>query len=122
MGHSDLMETLQAIAQTTEDTVVALDAGGTFLFADPEVLHFLGRGPEELGRFCVEDVLGRADVAWAARMVGRMYADAPVGVPEELRLTAQGRGVLRFAVYTLKYEDPSGEVAFIAFLRAQAAS
>jgi PAS domain-containing protein len=116
-GVEDIM---RAIAGTTDDPLVALDAGGTVVFADDEVLSLFGRSQAELGRFSLDEVLREADLSWAAQALGRMVAGAPVAVPGHFVVTGPDGNDVAFVVYPLQYDAPTGDIVMVALLRPTA--
>ena len=116
---SPLQRLLRALSATTSDYIIAIDSGGTIIFADDEVLRFLGRAMQDLGKFTVEEVLYGADLAWVARVIGRMSAGAPVSMPQQVHIARKGKGVKTFSIFVWKHVAPDGEVAFVGLIDPQ---
>jgi hypothetical protein len=112
---------LRALSLSVDDHLLALDSMGTVVFADDEVLAFLGRGREDLGRLHLSDVLAPPDLAWFARVVGRLFADAPVTMPQGLLARGASGAAVDVLVTAWRFNRPDGHVFVIALLRPQGA-
>lgn len=108
---------LNALSRSVDDYVVALDSMGTIVFADEDVLRFLGRSQAEVGTLNIGELLPGPELAWLARVVGRMFADAPVTMPQEIRAKGAGGAVAEFLLTAWRFNRPGGEVLVIAVLR-----
>jgi len=110
---------LRALSATTSDYAIAIDTRGTIVYTDDEVLRFLGRTAQELGAFTVEEVLYGADLAWVARVIGRMPAGAPVSMPQKVHVARKGKELETLSIYVWKHVATDGEVAFVGLVQPE---
>lgn len=111
---------LQKMSESTDDFVVAVDSMGTIVFADEEVLAFLGRTKAEVGALNVGEVLDEAEIAWLARVAGRMFADAPVMMPQQVRARGARGSIDEFLCTAVRFNRPDGAVLLVAILKVKA--
>ena len=108
---------LLALSGAVDDFVVAIDSMGTVVYADEEALAFLGRRAEDVGRLGVGDLLPPADLAGFARVVGRLFADAPVEMPHELTALGAAGAPARLLMSAWRLDRPDGTGLVVTLLR-----